>query len=514
MGAKANKDKEGPSKELLEQCKKDVHRALSSAVKALFDGEGGEDGGDFYAHILMQMDRIFDDPRIPTAAVSITNKINLYINSYFFVHQITEEVKDPETGKVIQPALDLKKESDKRLLRQRRAAILQHEILHCIFHHMSRGADFGNPQLANFAADLVVNSCIKEDILGKQFLYPQKFGLEKDKSLDFYYTNFPIDEHPICMSPNKHDQQHQQKQQSGGSGQQGDQQQGQGDQQGQGNNDGQGGQGQGDQQGQGGGNDSSDGHGHDHAVDAEGKCTECGGLRTFDNHEVWTEDGASHMSDTMRESLINDAIGRAANATKNAGKLPQAVQDRIALAKKKPQIPWQTILKQFVARLSNASLYHTKRRPSKRFKTFPGIRLRPKLKLGVGTDVSGSISDKEYEVFLNEIFAIARAVGGEVEVVEWDTAIQGVYKIKGYKPNITRHGAGGTDPTEAIEYFNKRKHKFDGVIMFTDGHLFGEVTKGLRVPGMWVITADGTKECLKKARVIKLPKTESSDVAS
>ena len=305
MGANKPQEQEGPSQELLDQCKKEVHRALSSAVKNLFDDESN--GGDFYAHILMQMDRVFDDPRIPTAAVSITNKINLYVNSYFFVHLLAQEVKD-EHGKILQSALDLSKPSDQKLLQQRRAAVIKHETLHCILHHMSRGADFGNPMLANIAADLVVNSCIEKDIMGEQFLYPEKFNLPKDKSLDWYYTNYPIEDNPICENPTEHDKQwKQQSNQKNQDNQQDDQeQQNQQESKGQGSSEGR------DTQADDGDGDNnsnhSDNHDHESSVDGQGKCKCCGGQRTFDNHNVWTEDGADHMSDAMKESLVNDAV--------------------------------------------------------------------------------------------------------------------------------------------------------------------------------------------------------------
>ncbi len=491
---------EPPTPELLAKCKDEVGMALMRAVKVLFDDEAH--GGDFYAHVLMQMDRVFDAPGVPTAAVSVTNKINLYVNSYFFVHLLADD-------------LDITKAEDKRKLDLKRAMIIKHEILHCIFHHLSRGLDFGNQALANIAADLVVNNCIREEVMGSQFLYPSQFKLPSDKSLDWYYKNYPIEEHPICETPSQHDKQHQQRQQQGqgqpGKGAQGEKGKDQGGQQ-DGDNGSPGGEsgegGNEEQEGQGSGS-SQEAQAHDHAVDAEGKCTECGGQRTFDNHDIWKEGADDHMSDAMKESLINDALINATNATKNAGSLPNAIQDMIALARKKPQIPWQSILRQFASRISSGVLNMTKKRPSKRFKTYPGTKIRPKLKLAVAVDVSGSISMREYEIFLNEIFAMAKFIG-EIEVIEWDTAVQGHYKIKGYKPNITRHGSGGTDPSDAIKWCNDRRNKFDGCVFFSDGYFCLTPEQKMRIPTLFVITATGSTEYCKNYRTIKLPQEESS----
>jgi len=525
MAAKETKEKKAPppTKEYLAECRSKVNIALMSSIKNLFDDDAN--GGDFYAHILMQMDRIIDDPRIPTAAVSVSNKINLYINSYFFVHELAA-------------GLDLKVEADKKKLVARRAAVIKHEILHTVFHHLSRGRDFGNKMLANIAADLVVNSNIDKDLLGKIGLFPENFKLPKDQTLQWYYENYPIADHPICQDPNGHDKQHQQKQKAQGQGPEGKEKGDKGDkgEKGDGKGKGEKGDGKGKgEKGQGGGqgdpsqdHEHGEGgepcdhegcdHNHDqqdqqdssggHATDENGNCTECGGKRTMDNHGVWDSDGGEHISDSMKEGLVNDALRSAADATKNAGRLPKSIQDMIALAKKKPQIPWQMILKQFVSKLSNGQLKHTKKRISKRFKTRPGIKIKPKLKFCVLMDVSGSISNGEYTTFLNEIFAIAKH-SGEVDVVEWDVDAYPARKITGYKPNITRQGQGGTDPTAAIAWANDRKHMYDGLVVFTDGHLAVPDVGGIRIPCLFVITADGSTDACKKYRTIKLPKTES-----
>ena len=475
-------------KELVKNCKDKIELTVGSAIKYLFDEENS--GKDFYAHLLMQMDRIYDDPRIPTAAVSVTNKITLYINSKFFVHTLAQSLE--LDAKVI-ASMDEKKfsEAEKVKLRLARASVIEHEVLHVLFQHIMRGQDYSNHQLGNIAADLVVNSnLVYNSIPG--VLYPQDFKLPKDETMDYYYKNFPIDNSPICQSPQQHDQDF-----KDGKGQEG-KGQGKGDK-GKGKDKGDGG-GEGKDKGEG----SGQGEGHAHGAD--GKCKVCGGVRSFDNHDIWSSDGGDHVSDAMKDSLIKDAINRAASATKNAGNLPQSVQAVISVAKQKAQVPWQVILRQFVSKLSNSDLHHTKKRLSKRFHTRPGIKLKPKLKLGVGMDVSGSISEDEYKTFLNEIFAIAKHLG-EVEIVEWDTKVQGHYKIKGYKPNITRSGAGGTDPTEAIKWFNDRKNQFDGLIMFTDGHLFSDVGKIVRLPCLWVVTADGSMDSIKdQKRKLKLPK--------
>lgn len=435
---------------------------LSGAIKELFDDE--KNGGVFYAHIIQQMCRHFDDARIPTAAVSVTDKINLYINPCFWIYELTS--------------------------RRQRMAVLKHELGHLIFHHCYRIQDFGNRMLANIAADLVVNSLIDGNVFGdkkKQFIFPENFGLPHDETLPFYYENFPVEDHPVCQNPSGHDKEHAESKKDDSSS----------------------------------GEDKSDtkGDSHDHAVGADGKCKVCGGIRTLDSHDVWSEEEGSKISESMKRSLINDAVNRAADASaKSAGNLPNAIKQAIEIARKKPQIPWTLVLRQFVSKLSTGVLTHTKKRESKRFHTRPGPKINPKLKLLLSFDVSGSITDHEYEIFINEGLAILKNAGiGSVDVLEWDASVTSVdlsgkpaaYKLKkGYK--VTRTGSGGTDPMPAIRWINEHKSKYDGTIWFTDGHFFSDLSEKLKLPSLWVITKDGSEEHLKKTyRTIRLPKTDS-----
>lgn len=459
-----------PSEELIKKCKEEVQSALSSSIRHLFDDSSS--GGEFYAHIVMQMVRHYDDPRIPTAAVSVSNKINLYVNSYFFVHELVK---------------DLNPKTQKDQIQARRAAVIKHEILHCIFQHMLRGKDFGNPKLANIAADLVVNSCIDKSILNCG-LFPEDFNLPKDKTLDWYYTNFPVEENPLCSDPSGHDKQHS-KGSSDGKDSSSDRDNSVGDD---------------------GGEGEEGDHSHS-ATDSNGKCKVCGGVRTLDSHDIWGKDGnEENMSQSMKESLIKDAINQASQTIVHTGNLPAVIQQEVELAKKKAVVPWQLLLKQFVSKVSAGLLTQTKKRKSRRYRTRPGTRITPKLKLLVAVDVSGSVQDNEYQMFFDEINAIAKNVG-EIEVVEFDAAICSVYKFKHTQRTVTRSGCGGNDLRPMFEWLEPRKDKYDGIIWFTDGYFCGyPPPKRYKIPSIWVLNPAGTDVDLKTYRVVKLPNKEVS----
>lgn len=435
---------------------------LSKAITHLFDDV--DRGGLFYGHILQSCARDFTD-KIPTAAVSVTDKINLYINPVFWVYELDN--------------VTLRKE------------VLRHEILHLVFHHCYRGKDFGNRELANIAADLVVNSYVDKKAFGefaKAFMFAERFKLPPEESMKFYYENFPLKDNPICETPSACDKEFSGKGKSGGSG---SKDSSEGDS----------------------GDGSGEGHSHEHAVGEDGKCKVCGGYRPYNSHEVWDESEGEKISESLKKSLLDDAVARAADAcAKSAGNLPGFIQRAIEAAKKKAEIPWNHILRQFVARASGTRIKKTKKRFSKRFDVRPGSKIEQLRSLLVSVDVSGSISDEEYVLFMGEIFNILKTDGtGSVFQIEWDAAITskdkrgrpGAFELKS-NHKVVRTGSGGTNPNQALEWANANKGTVAAQIIFTDGYLFDRIVPP-KVPTIWVLTSNGSDEHLKGQRVIKLP---------
>ena len=65
-------------------------------------------------------------------------------------------------------------------------AVLKHEALHVLLHHLTRAKHFAfNPRGYNIAADCAINCHIEG--LPDGCLLPEKFGLERDKSSEWYY---------------------------------------------------------------------------------------------------------------------------------------------------------------------------------------------------------------------------------------------------------------------------------------------------------------------------------------
>ena len=65
-------------------------------------------------------------------------------------------------------------------------AVLKHEALHVLLHHLTRAKHFAfNPRGYNIAADCAINCHIEG--LPENCLMPEKFGLERNQSSEWYY---------------------------------------------------------------------------------------------------------------------------------------------------------------------------------------------------------------------------------------------------------------------------------------------------------------------------------------
>jgi predicted metal-dependent peptidase len=116
---------------------REAKEAYNTALSLLLDYAKGQSGGKtFYAHFIMRMNLIWDDKRVPTAGVSVTDRINLYINPDFFLKL------DP----------------------LERMELLQHEVEHIVYLHPTRAKDYlgdkpnqNTFKLFNVATDANIN---------------------------------------------------------------------------------------------------------------------------------------------------------------------------------------------------------------------------------------------------------------------------------------------------------------------------------------------------------------------
>jgi len=396
----------------------------------------------FYGHLLSGVVRRIDE-KVGTAAVSLTpHGLHLIVNPEFFM---------------------------KELKKDERVAVIKHEALHLLFRHLYRPLiQKGDAKLFNIAADLVVNQHVAPWPLPEMAVTLRTFpdmDLEANQTLEWYYEklkslNDAMQSGKKTGSP----QSAEALERVMGEPQQGD-------------------------------------HSFWFAGGGEG----------FGEAGPDGQGGGAELTEGLRRAMESDLErhlmrARDHSASKGWGNLPAEIRTELdAIAqRRKPQVDWKRTLRLFASSGYRTEVVATQRRMSKRFGTFPGIRIRRKQRLAVVIDTSGSIGDEELEVFFREIHGIWKN-DAEVMVVECDADVQRAYDYKGKTPKAVE-GGGGTSFDPALAWVsNPRNGAFDACIYLTDG-CAGEPEVRPRCPMLWVITAGGsTGAHLKFGRVIQLP---------
>lgn len=323
-----------------------------------------------------------------------------------------------------------------------RYGLIKHEVLHIVLRHLLTARDYSNKQLYNIAADLVVNQYIdptqlpEGGITLKRFYYLENYHgvkLEPNQDVGYYYRKLDkvLKEMP-------------------------------------------------------------DGAG-------KGDLFELlqNGSEELDRHADWKEftelsPGDAKIMEHQLNNALKTTVSRIERSGNGYGTMPAGLVAELKdmLKAMKPKFDWRRMLRLFAASSNSSYLKNTLRRPSKRYGTSPGIKLKRRHKLLLAIDTSGSVPMRDLEVFYSEIYHIWRQ-GAEITVVECDAQIQKNYKYRGQMPKHI-HGRGGTSFSPPIEFANKELNP-DAIIYFTDGYAPPPNDKS-RYPILWVITTNGLQK--------------------
>lgn len=312
-------------------------------------------------------------------------------------------------------------------------AVIQHELGHIMFKHITSSEYFGDKEHFNIAADCNVNSYIP--ILQKDpFVYPAKYNLPNEKGTKWYYEQIPKD--------NREDNSEEDNQ-------------------------------NGNQRGK---------PQFDHKQPNIG------------SHESWKDfQDLSEAEKQLVENQIDyQAKHVAEQVQKMAGSIPGEFRGYIdSLFEIKPQVfNWKSYFRRVIGNLITSDLYLTKMRPSRRFPDGRGVRFKKKPSVLVGVDTSGSVSDSELEDFFSEIHHLWKS-GVKVTVAQIDTQIQHIEEYNGTF-NKKIFGRGGTEFTDLINFYNDNKKDFSTIVIFTDGYVSLNLPPFRN--GVWVITSNGSHQ--------------------
>lgn len=226
-------------------------------------------------------------------------------------------------------------------------------------------------------------------------------------------------------------------------------------------------------------------------------------------HAIWS-DSSELDEQTWREfteKLVNVSL---------KGTIPAYVESLVtSLKQSKGELPWNLYLKRLMGTVESRqkkTITRRNRRQPDRLDLRGQLRSH-KAKIAVALDISGSISDEEFNQAIQEVFRILQNYPHEITIIECDDQIRRVYKVKSakdIKPRSTLRG--GTKFTPVFEYVNTKQVNL--LVYFTDGK--GEA-KLLTVPRgyktLWVISGKGDTLSLQQAYgvVKKLTCQEGTD---
>ena len=185
------------------------------------------------------------------------------------------------------------------------------------------------------------------------------------------------------------------------------------------------------------------------------------------NHSLWTTNDASE--NILNQNSVKVIVQKAINNAKKAGQLPQKIEEIVNYNKNvSSKYNWRKQLRLFTTKTEVSNIKFTNFKKSKRFNTYPGVRLKRSLSLLVAIDTSGSNNNKDLEIFLNEIQSLSNQTSF-ITIIECDCEIKDIYKYKFSKDRVIT-GRGGTEFDPVLSYFNDKIELYDGLIYFTDGY--------------------------------------------
>ena len=221
------------------------------------------------------------------------------------------------------------------------------------------------------------------------------------------------------------------------------------------------------------------------------------------DHDQW-DSQADNDEFTIGQHELDRALRDAQQRSEvSFGLLPTEIQELVLsrVERLQPSIDWRRVVRLFVASSRRTRLANTLRRPSKRYGTYPGTKVKRFQRLAVIIDTSGSVKRDSLMDFFTEVRSIWRQ-GCEVTIIEADSLVRKTWEYRGQLQQAAK-GGGGTKFDPALQWVAEASPSFDAALYFTDG----KARPPTIAPGcdvLWVLTADGDTSGLGGQRTIKL----------
>lgn len=230
-------------------------------------------------------------------------------------------------------------------------------------------------------------------------------------------------------------------------------------------------------------------------------------LGQLDDHGKWGEDetaeqDANNGNENVFDGLIqqaHDNYSEQRRATdRMRGTLSGNLQEVIDRLKQKGLMNWKQVLKRKVGTLSIPYTL-SKNRINRRQPYRPELRGRKNdrtLRIKIAIDTSGSMTNEIIAYALNEIYNLLKVFKLEIEVIEFDSSIKHIYKVKNpNKLNYQVHGRGGTSYQPVVDYIKDQKinNREALVIFLTDGGGESNVEFGSFSNFLWLVVEENQR---------------------
>jgi predicted metal-dependent peptidase len=209
----------------------------------------------------------------------------------------------------------------------------------------------------------------------------------------------------------------------------------------------------------------------------------------YDGDVMFGEGSPEEQEQAMKE--VQDIIVRASIQSKMAGDKPGSIPGDIEIFLDRllnPKLPWNRILQKYLHKYDKNDF--TFKKPNRRFfptHYLPSLHSQALMDLAIAVDISGSVSDSDFNRFVTEIHSILKMMKPEkITLIQFDTAIHAVDKVRNVQElmKVKFSGRGGTDFHPVAQWVNKNKPQ--ALMVFTDGE-FNFYNEEAKTDVMWLI---------------------------
>lgn len=199
---------------------------------------------------------------------------------------------------------------------------------------------------------------------------------------------------------------------------------------------------------------------------------------------------------------------------KEKGDDPGAGTEGVSLKKEK-KVYWENVLRNVVGGMPYGKR-HTHMRLNRRQplrSDLSGTLSDRKASLVCAIDTSYSMDKDQIDKALSQILKLKQSLGFEMTLIQCDSEIHEVKKIRTKKdmPTLAK-GRGGTAFTPVINYLNEHKEYRNSVLIyFTDGYGESSIPKPFVKKVLWIIVDDRIHMSLKDPYGMVLPVSRDTD---